>query len=218
MEKWSEGIYLLGKYNELKTGCWLLAHGGEGAILEMPPYSRDQASPTVMAREAAQRQNLKIKYLLGTHCHWDHISARTTAEFTVCFPEATLYLQRNFHPRFRRAFRVILFDASKKLDLGGEPLYLVYAPKHSMTDTMVIFRGTICTGDWELNTIRSVHDGKPDTVPMSVRLRSIARMTAFEKTYDYRIHRLFSSHANDRRDNVNFGDLMQDTKNDRELW
>jgi hypothetical protein len=38
------------------------------------------------------------------------------------------------------------------LDLGGEPLWLLKAPKHSQTDVVIVFRGVAMTGDIELDT------------------------------------------------------------------
>jgi hypothetical protein len=219
MDPWSEGIYLLGIYGECRTGCWLLAHGNSGAILEMPPYSAGQWSPTIAAQIEAEQRGIAIEYLFCSHCHEDHISGNTLKEFHRAFPEAKIYLQAGFRPVATEKVPVQYFDHLLKLDLGGEPLYLVHAPKHSWTDTMVIFRGVILTGDWELNTIRSIHDGKGhQSVPISTKQKSIDALKRFPKEQNYRIHKAFSVHANDRRDDIDFAALMEDTTVDREFW
>jgi hydroxyacylglutathione hydrolase len=219
MEQWSHGIYLLGRYNPFSTGCWLLCKGGEGAILECPPYSRNQPSPALAAAAAARQLGVTIKYLLCSHYHGDHFSPATLRELHHQFPHATILLQDGFPTHHTAGLPTQRFDQSYNLNLDGEPLYLIHAPKHSWTDTMVIFRGVIFTGDWELNTLRSVHDGKGHlSVPAEQKLRSIETMLRFPTHYNYHIHKVFSVHANDRRENVDFTALMQDTKTDRSLW
>lgn len=243
MKKWSDGIYLLGQFNKLETGSWLLVHNQEGAILELPPYLKGEESPAKLALEESKKWGIKIKYLLCTHAHDDHITSKTVKEFLDCFPEALLYLQKGFRTNrncntelrnyLKEAFKkkktkspallqcekqVRYFEESESLNLGGEALHLIHAPKHSWTDTFVVFRGAVFSGDWELNTIRSVHDGKKISVSKPARLRAIDKMLHFENEYGYKIHKVFSVHANDRRDNVFFPSLMEDTKVNRKLW
>lgn len=217
MDRWFDGIYLVGQFNRLRTGCWLLAHGGEAAILEMPPHEPDEPSPAERVTEAVRALNVSVKYLLCTHAHSDHFSEDVLRQLRDQHPAATVHLHAGFRGRFADGRPVQWFDADRQLDLAGEPLYLVYAPKHSLTDTMVIFRGTICTGDWELGTIRSVHDSWSG-ISVQRKLESIATLSAFGPRHRYRIHRLFSVHANDRRDDIDFAVLMAQTREDRKLW
>ena len=218
MQDWGTGIYLLQQYHRYQTGLWLLIHEGEAAILEMPPYFKEEVPPYKLCKQVCAEHNATIKYLLCSHAHGDHFAQKTYDEMKKNFPEAKIYLQNGFKKRIRNKARTKFFNEKQRLDLANEPLILIHAPKHSWTDTMVIFRGTMFTGDWELNTIRSVHDGKKYAVPMDVRLESIKIMENFEKDYNYNIHRVLSVHANDRREGVNFSELMTDTKNDRKLW
>lgn len=218
MEKWGAGIYLLGQYHRYQTGLWLLKNQDEAAILEMPPYFKNEEPPHKICKTLCEDYNLNIKYFLCSHAHGDHFSQKTYDEIKKSFPQAKIYLQNDFKKRIKNKARTKFFEDEQRLYLANEPLILVHAPKHSSTDTMVIFRGTIFSGDWELNTIRSVHDGKKYAVPMEMRLQSIQKMETFEKRYNYNIHRVFSVHANDRRENVNFTELMADTKNNRKLW
>ncbi|MCX7047620.1 MAG: MBL fold metallo-hydrolase [Candidatus Sumerlaeota bacterium] len=219
MEKWSEGVYLVGCYNDQNAGCWLLAYGKSGAILDMPPYGKKQTSPASAARKAARELGVEIKYLLGSHCHGDHMDLATVQEFHEAFPKAELCLQDGFASWFSGQGPIRHFDDQLELFLDEELLLLVHAPKHSWTDTMVIFRGAIITGDWELNTIRSIHDdnGK-NSVPLIRKVQSINHLIEVVAKYNYCIHKVFSVHANDRRDNINFVALMEDTKLDRQLW
>jgi hydroxyacylglutathione hydrolase len=219
MEQWFDGIYLLGQYNPLRTGCWLLAHGDSAAVLEMPPYNSHEPSPALAAQRAARELGVTVRHLLCSHAHGDHFDINTYLELRRLFPDATVHLQSGFRQFLSKERSIEWFDENRLLFLDGEPLFLVHAPKHSVTDTMVIFRGAICTGDWELGTIRSVHDGKGKySVPLQDKMVSIGRMMVFESRHDYRIHRVYSVHANDRRDYVNFAQLMEDTRVDRKLW
>ncbi len=219
--EWSDGVCLIGTYEPIGAGCWLLHHNGVGAVLEMPPFDRRHQSPTEILGQCAQaaEQPLDIRYLLCTHAHWDHFDPGTVRALLATFPHATMVLEAGFREQLRNLEGIDYFTGVRELSLGGEPLYLISAPKHSWTDTMVVFRGVIITGDWELNTIRSMHDGRGGrTVPHETRLASIERLRAFQREYGYRIHKVYSVHANDRREDVDFDALMVDTKVDRKLW
>lgn len=216
---WFEGIFLLGQFNRLQAGCWLFVHKNEAAILEMPPCSSYESSPADVAFQACQDLGVEVRYLLCTHAHLDHFSLKTLHNLHITFRSAQIHLQSGFADYVRCNIKINYFKTLMLLRLGGEPLFLVHAPKHSDTDTLVIFRGSICTGDWELGTIRSVHDSSVwGSVPRSDRLNSIERMIEFQKLYNYTIHNVFSVHANDRRENVDFAALMASTKLDKKLW
>lgn len=217
-EQWFDGIYLLGQFNWLRTGCWMLAHNGEAAILELPPTGRGQPSPVTTAKQAAAELAIsQVKYLLCTHAHCDHLSRKTYRGMRAAFPAAQPYFASEFR-WFIDGEGIHYFEQTTRLDLGGEPLFLVPAPKHSLSDTMVVFRGAICTGDWELGTIRSVHDWTGIwSVPLQTKLSSIARLEKFSSENNYNIHRVFSVHANDKRENVDFLQLMESTREDRPL-
>ncbi|QJW96461.1 MBL fold metallo-hydrolase [Frigoriglobus tundricola] len=217
MNRWFDGVYLVGRYNWLQTGVWLLAHNGEAAVLEMPPTSLvgtgSGADPAGDAAHAARELGVTVKYLLCTHTHHDHFSAPTFRQMRERFPQAEPVL----HSDFRRAVDeagVRYFDDRLTLSIGGEPLHLIHAPKHSPADTIVIFRGAACTGDWELGTVRTVNE----RVPVETRVRSCDRVIAFVRESGYRVHRVYSVHANDRREGVDFPALIADTREDRKLW
>ncbi|MCS6807467.1 MAG: hypothetical protein RML40_02145 [Bacteroidota bacterium] len=217
VQEWSNGILLLGRFEWFGTGCWLLHHNGIGAILELPPYNPNhQESPATKAYNVCRKRAIHVKYILCTHAHTDHFSITTARDMHIAFPHAQFLLQRGFEHLTHELTNVQLFDHECTVYLETEPLYLIHAPKHSWTDTHVIFKGTAITGDWELNTLRSVHDNKPQhAVSTEVKLASIEKMARFEHEYRYHIHKVFSAHANDRREQVNFTALMHDTKIDR---
>jgi glyoxylase-like metal-dependent hydrolase (beta-lactamase superfamily II) len=218
--EWSDGVCLVGTYEPIGSGCWLLHHHGVGAVVDMPPFDRRHRSPAEVLGECTHADPpVDVRYLVCTHAHWDHFDPATLRAFLATFPRATLVLEAGFREQLPNVAGIDYFTGIRELDLGGEPLYLIAAPKHSWTDTMVVFRGVIITGDWELNTLRSVHDGRGGVeVPREVRLASIERLRAFQRDYRYRIHKVYSVHADDRREGIDFDALMADTRVDRKLW
>jgi glyoxylase-like metal-dependent hydrolase (beta-lactamase superfamily II) len=209
---WFDGVCLVGRFGFLKTGCWLLVHGHEAAVLEMPPAGWGEPTPAEAVQSALAGSPVRVTHLLCTHAHADHFSAATFHAFRAAFPDARPCLHVGFRRHIGSEYGVWYFDHEAELHLGGEPLHLVHAPKHSGTDTMVIFRGTACTGDWELGMLRSVHDWAGWGVPKDRKLESIARMEWWPAEKEYHIHRVYSVHANDRRDGVDFPALMAATR------
>ncbi len=201
---WFPGVRLLGRFDWVGTGCWLLHHNGEAAVLEMPPPGRGEPSPADVAAEAAA--GLRVKFLLGTHAHQDHFSRDTFRRLRQRFPAATPVL----HPGFgvSDAWRA---DDDVWLDVGGEPLVLVPAAKHSRTDTLVMWRGTCCTGDWELGTLAGCHDGTRWGVPDGEKRAGVGKMVGWCDRHNYRVNAVYSAHANDKRAGIDFPALMRRT-------
>ncbi len=213
IEQWSDGIYLVNRYSRYSVGCWILYYNGECAILEFPQF--DGASPVDEVSAIVEQHGVNVRYLICSHSHYDHFYPSTASAFQDRFPHSHLVLQSGFRPRARMLRDVHYFDDTAVLNIGGEPLYLVFAPKHSWTDTHVIFRGSIFTGDWALGTLRSVNA----FVPANVKHASIDRLQRFpHEIGGYHIHKLFSTHANDRREGINFQHLLNETHIDRKGW
>lgn len=211
---WFDGVYLVRRFGPLKTGCWLLVHGHEAAVLELPPAAPREPTPVEAVQAALDGSPVRVKYLLCTHAHADHFAAATFHAFAAAFPDANACLHVGFRRHLGTEYGVWYFDHDADLWLSGERLHLVHAPKHSGTDTMVIFRGTACTGDWELGMLKSVHDWAGWGVPKDRKLESIARMERWPAENHYHIHRVYSVHANDRREGVDFPALMAATRYD----
>lgn len=214
MDQWFDGVHLLGRVTHLKTGVWLLAHHGEAAVLELPPAEHGDPDPVDLASAAATQLGVRVKFIVCTHTHGDHFARDTLKRMRTWFAGAETVLHEGFRGYAGDPPGIRYFDDAASLSVGGEPLHLVHAPKHSQTDTMVVFRGTACTGDWELGTVRTVNE----RVPVETRLRSCDRMIRFVRETGYRIHRVYSVHANDRREGVDWVELMAATREDRRLW
>jgi glyoxylase-like metal-dependent hydrolase (beta-lactamase superfamily II) len=94
------GDNLLGQFNELRTGCWLLVHNDEAAILEMPPFDEPETDPAELAVRAAQELQASVKFLLCTHAHGDHFDEGTFKLFRRDYPNAAIHFQRGLRRRF----------------------------------------------------------------------------------------------------------------------
>jgi hydroxyacylglutathione hydrolase len=212
---WFDGVFLVGRFNPLKTGCWLLVHNDQAAVLEMPPSGWGEPTPADAVKAAlAAWPGVRVTHLLCTHAHYDHFAAPTFHALRAAFPDAEPCLHVGFRRHLGNGYGVRYFTTDLHLTIGGEPLFLVHAPKHSLTDTMVVFRGAACTGDWELGMLRSVHDWAGWGVPTEKKLASIDRMERWPIENNYHIHRVYSVHANDRREGVDFPALMASTRYD----
>lgn len=219
VERWFEGVYLLGRVAWVETGCWLLVNGREAAVLELPPSVWGGPDPVRLVVAGAAELGVEVRYLLCSHAHLDHFSRPTLRRMRQAFPDAVPVLQAGFRGVVRDPAGVRFFDESETLSLAGEPLHLIHAPKHSTTDTMVVFRGAVCTGDWELGTVRTVHDWNPIwRVPVETRVRSCERLMGFPGRANYAVHRVYSVHGTDKREGVDFAALMAATREDRQLW
>lgn len=215
VEKYVDGIYLLGQYAATQTrrtpaGCWMLYNKKEAAIVDLPPTPEDGEQPFDRAQEVCRNRGFDLRYILCTHADEDHFSKETYRGFRAAFPDASPLFHKDFQ-RLARDEAVTFFqdDETVKYDLAGEPFYLIHAPKHSPSDTVIVFRGAAMMGDWELETLRSMNDDGPDRVPIAKRRQSIDRLMRFSQ--DYTVHVTIQSRADHVRRKVDFGRLLGDT-------
>ena len=187
------GWVLLGQYpvdDPDGVGSWILHHDGEAALLEIPP----DESLIARAAEVVASLDLKVRFIFASHDHEDHLDRLILRELRS-------------QPAFAAA-RWITPKPSETgvtgLMLGGEPLWLVHAPKHSLTDTVTVFRGFAMAGDIELGTLDSVNT----EVGTQMRLQSLSFLAAFERQHNYRIRGLVSAHLNDFRENISWEQVV----------
>jgi hydroxyacylglutathione hydrolase len=206
VDQWvSDGVAFLGRFRPCSVGCWVLHHGGEAAILEMPPSRARRRPPWSAARAFLRRHDLRPKFMLTSHVHWDHLGGYPG--FRRTFPRVPFLAHESFlrHVRFPPGDHVMT-GSETTLDLGGEPLIVLHAPKHSPTDLLVIFRGTVATGDWSLGRAPDCNGLVPK--PTKVAAMTHARDTLHRRGYG--VHTAFSAHANETRRGIDFAGLLDD--------
>jgi hydroxyacylglutathione hydrolase len=187
------GWILLGQYpvgDPDGVGSWILHHNGEAALLELPPDAQliKDAAAVVASLQA------RVRFILVSHDHEDHF-------------DAEILRQLRKHPAFTSAEWLppaVNAPGARCLDLSGEPLWLIHAPKHSRTDKVAIFRGFAMTGDIELGTLNSVNR----EVSRTVKRESLAHLAAFEGKHRYQITGLMSAHLNDFRQNISWPETV----------
>ena len=227
MKKVADGFTILKKYGPIKNACWILEHNGEAAIVETPPYKKGEKPPYQKAKIYCKKNKLFPKYVLLTHPHWDH--CQTLPEFRVEFPQAQFiahesflrdhffrYMIRNTRTRRgkswldegKRFFDDVYFNDVYRCELGGEPLYLIHAPKHSYGDQMIVFRGAMITGDWYIGDLTDCND----LVDPGDKVNSINRLMQVISQLNYHVHMLFSGHGDSLMFDADFYSIMEASK------
>lgn len=185
-----DGWHLIGMFPEgeyADVGSWILHHHGEAALLEVPPGLTGEHVNLALR----QLGSPVLKFVTASHEHEDHLDEDAWDALTRAFPTA-----RFLHPSSLKGERL--------LDLGGEPLWLLKASKHSASDVVTVFRGVAMTGDIELGMLASVNK----EVPWQTKMRSMDRLRSFQERAGYHVHTIVSAHVNDVRTNVNWPDLF----------
>jgi hypothetical protein len=185
-----DGWHLIGAFPDHEpndVGSWILHHGGEGLLLEVPEGLRIRDVRKVIAD-----LGVTLRYVTASHSHLDHLDTDAWKALKTNFSNAVFV-----HPSEVRG--------DKRLQLNGEPVWLVKGPKHSPDDVVTVFRGVAMTGDIELGTVESVND----EVSLAVRHRSMKRLAEFSARRNYRVHSTVSAHLNDVRRGVDWSSLFQ---------
>lgn len=211
MKHVAPGITLLKRYGPYKNGCWLLSANGQAAVVEMPPYLARERPPHVRVESFTRRQKLQVKYALITHAHYDHCAS--LLHFRRAFPRTTFVAHRSVahSPSMQRWFGPpdyldeVFDEGLWSSHLGGEPLHVIYAPKHSYTDHLVFFRGAVIAGDWVLGDLRDCNA----FVSIEHKLESIARVRGILRRLDYGVHMAFSGHGDHLFYDVDFDGLLE---------
>ena len=183
------GWNLIGQYPEGDfdgVGSFLLCHEGEAALLEVPP-----GLTVERVRAEINRLHCTLRFVTASHDHEDHLDSSVWRQLNKYFTMAQF-----IHPATVHGDWI--------LRLCGEPVYLVKAPKHSLSDVVTIFRGVAMTGDIELETLDSVSD----EVGFLYRANSFERLAEFEERRGYKVHSIVSAHLNDVRRDVNWKSLF----------
>ncbi|MFP4498919.1 MAG: MBL fold metallo-hydrolase, partial [Vulcanimicrobiota bacterium] len=211
MKTVAHGFTILKRYSSYETACWVLHNNGEGAIVEMPPYRKNEKPPFDKAEIFFKKNKLFPKYGLISHPHFDH--CYSLPFFKNRFPETKFVAHKSFFrdsyiqfilrniqaPRGRnwimkgpQIFDIVFDGDLWQGDIGGEPIYVIHAPKHSPGDLLIIFKGAIITGDWYIGDLNDCND----LVRSSEKIASINKVMGIVHNLDYHIHMIFSAHGN----------------------
>lgn len=227
MKMVADGITILNQYGRFRNACWVLHNGNEAAVVEMPPYSRGrERAPHMDVLRFIRRNRLSLKYALLSHPHWDH--CKTLLSFRQRFPRTPFVAHSSFFemsdsvlaPRrgrmspdeYRRMicriFQVIFSGDVWKGTIGGEPLYIIHAPKHSYTDLLIVFKGAMITGDWYIGDLRDC----TALVSRQDKIASINKVIRIMKSLKYNIHMLFSAHGNHLFYDADFYSILRESR------
>ena len=186
------GWHLLGAFPDNEpddVGSWLLHANGEALLLEVPPgLTVDDVAAGL------DSMGVGLRYVTASHLHEDHFD-----------PDSWKALQEAYtgthfiHPTEAKA------GSDTLISLGGEPLWLIKAPKHSPSDTVTVFRGVAMTGDIELGTLDSVNG----EVSRATKAASMDYLRGFEGRTGYHVHTIVSAQLNDFRQGVNWPLLFE---------
>ncbi len=185
------GWHLLGAFPDHEpddVGSWLLHYNGEALLLEIPPG-------LTVAKVAAGLASVRagLRYVTASHLHEDHFDPDVWQELRKAYV-GTEFIR----PTDAEA------GSETLIKLGGEPVWLIKAPKHSPSDMVIAFRGVAMMGDIELGTLDSVNR----EVPREVKAASMEHLRGFQDRTGYRVHTMVSAHLNDFRQGVNWPQLF----------
>ncbi len=185
-----DGWHLIGAFPDQipdDVGSWLLHAGGEAMLLELPPGLTVEA-----VREGLASVGAELRFIAASHIHEDHLDPRVWNALVDAFSGEVEF----WDPAQVRGDLCV--------ELGGEPLWLLKAPKHSVADVVTVFRGVAMTGDIELGTLDSVNR----EVSRKRKALSMEWLGGFERRTGYRVHTIVSAHLNDVRTGVDWPALF----------
>jgi glyoxylase-like metal-dependent hydrolase (beta-lactamase superfamily II) len=89
------GIQLIGRFGIVETGIWILYHGKEAILLEMPGLLvRKGRIPFKEIRTFLTENGLRLKFLTATHNHVDHFAS--VRFFHDNLPESPILVHKSF--------------------------------------------------------------------------------------------------------------------------
>lgn len=196
-----QGWQLLGCYPSGQlgdVGSWILYNNGEALLLETP-----QGIDTKHLVKEILRLKCTLKVVTTSNARPDHCSRCGWAAVRKAFPKVQ-YMRPNGNACTGRAGYGL---TDHLLMLGGEPCWIISAPKHSRTDQVVVFQGVAHVGAIELGTLDTLNSRM---IPVSLphRQQSMAWLQQFPQRASYTVHSVVSSRLNDLRQNVVWEDLF----------
>lgn len=224
----SDGVSLLGRFGPMGCGAWLFSSGGEAALFEAPEYSVvKEISPAIVAQRELRSRSLDLKYVMISHPHHDHFMSLW--EYRSLFPDAVFIAHKTTSyvrhhdccgdivskpevwqalPGHDETFDLLFEENVVEFPLGETFFTILYAPKHSPSDTVIYFNGCLFPGDWWL------FEGDPVNCHSAAgaSCEAIDRLVAYVSMRKMKVHTVFPSHANNILRDVDFFEMMRRTR------
>jgi len=123
---------------ELQANCYILSPQGRDAVIIDPG---DEAEKIL---EVVQKNKLSVRYIIGTHSHYDHISAlsevaKATGASCYIHPEDAL-------PDFASLPQVESAN-DQILNLAGLEIKIIHTPGHTRGSVSILVGEHLFTGD-----------------------------------------------------------------------
>jgi hydroxyacylglutathione hydrolase len=123
--------YCIGPYQNF-TYIVAAREGGEGVVID-PSFGIE---PVL---EAIDELSVKVKYILNTHAHPDHVAGnddvrRRTGAKVGAHRAADLDQD-------------VRFEDGSRLEVGGIPFQVIHTPGHTPCSVLYLFDGQVATGD-----------------------------------------------------------------------
>jgi len=141
----------------LNTNTYLIFFGrGSEAVIIDPAFQRREASLIISLINSL---DLKVKYIINTHGHFDHIlgnnilKERFPVEILIHKNDALMLNNSSLNLSSSIGLNVVspqadrLLDGGETINLGGESLKVIYTPGHTSGSISLLIDRYLFTGD-----------------------------------------------------------------------
>jgi len=149
-----------------KQNCYLVTHLESGEQVIIDPGSKEH----LIIKLIEENGSGKLKYILLTHAHFDHVGAAYAISNSFELPcivqkndsrllrQSAMYALRFGGKQGTVPKNVLTFDQDIELILGGNLIKVLLTPGHTQGSVCYVFNGFVFTGD----TLLYNHVGRVD--------------------------------------------------------
>lgn len=159
-------IRLIVTDEQWKQNCYLITHTESGEQVLVDPGSKED----LLIKMIEENGSGKLKYILLTHAHFDHIGAAYVISNTFELPcivqkhdfrllrHSAMYALRFGGKQITVPNNVLTFDQGIKIIFGDSVIKVFLTPGHTQGSVSYVFNGFVFTGD----TLLYNHVGRVD--------------------------------------------------------